>query len=137
MRNTLRGASLIRRRRKFRKMTAFGAFSSARALSQAFARSLGQHVNLDKGADEVTDQVDNVAFAVEYATPQIGVLRDVRVFGKEAFANGADAGGRLFLLPGREGQRRWGDVGFAHGVSFPEAGQKFTAAGLTDCPAED
>ena len=87
-------------------LTSLGAIGPGGDLGLALARGLGQQVGVDAGADEVADQVDRVALAVERVAPQIGIGGDVGVFREQAFADGADEGGRLLLLPGREGRRR-------------------------------
>jgi hypothetical protein len=74
----------------------------------ALARGLGQQVSVDAGADEVADRVDGVTLAVEGVAPQIGIGGDVGVFRQQAFADGSDEGGGLFLLPGGERRRRYG-----------------------------
>ena len=81
-------------------LTSLGAIGPGGDLGLALARSFGQQVGVDAGADEVADEIDRVALAVERVAPQIGIGGDVGIFRKEALADGADEGGRLLLLPG-------------------------------------
>jgi hypothetical protein len=70
-------------------------------------------------------KTDGVAFAVERVAPQIGMGGDVGGFSEEAFADGSDEGGRLLLLPGREGRRGAG-IGDLLMVGFAGGQAKFT-----------